>query len=134
MKQQLTYFQLFYVGEVLYSVVLVISKVAIVLFYLRIFVNETFRKLAIAEIIFLGITLLTGLCVITFQCKPISGQWNRTIPSKCTNGNAAAYAFAGSGLLHDIIILVLPVVQLSKLQMSFEKKVRVIGMFSLGIL
>lgn len=72
-----------------------------------------------------------------FQCIPVQAAWTRwdgTIQARCINANAIGWASAALNIAFDILILVLPLPALAKLAMSWERKVHVFLMFSLGSL
>lgn len=66
-------------------------------------------------------------------CKPVSYNWDKTIPGgRCANENLA-YLLAGiTNLLIDAIVVILPIPMLWRLQMPLCKKLGVVGMFGLG--
>jgi hypothetical protein len=110
------------------------TKLSILLFYIRIFPQTYFRRMVWATMFWLIAFLFAGPLALTFQCKPVSGMWNKMIQSKCLSGNGIAYACAGIVVGLDIVILVLPVMEVLKLHMTLKKKMLVLGMFSLGLL
>lgn len=84
----------------------------------------------------IAFAVVSGLAfnfVILFQCTPISGAWDWTIPrSQCINLNAMAFANAGLGIMQDAVILFLPVPNLLHLHMNSLKKINLMFIFSLG--
>lgn len=88
-------------------------------------------------------SVITGIV----QCIPISassptpvysiltsvgGSFDKSVPAKCVNLNAAAYANAAVGILQDVIILLLPLPEIVHLTMTARKKVLLVLMFSVG--
>lgn len=55
-------------------------------------------------------------------------------PIKCFDRFAVAYVAAGMSILHDIIILVMPIPILLSLNLTWQKKINVLAMFSVGSL
>ena len=111
-------------------------KISILFFYLRVFPKKCFRVLCWLMIAFCTANMLVFVLVTIFQCKPISFAWQRTSirEGSCVNYNAAAWANAGVNILHDFLIVVLPLQELRALQLSKMKKVGVYAMFSIGSL
>jgi hypothetical protein len=83
----------------------------------------------------IGFVLAVGFAFILatiFQCKPISGAWDKSSSPTCSNGNTIIYIGSGFGIAQDLLILFLPVPELLALQMTTKKKLNVLGMFSIG--
>lgn len=53
-------------------------------------------------------------------------------PVKCINTFAVAYVAAAMSIIHDVIILVMPIPLLWKLNLAWQKKVNLSVMFSVG--
>lgn len=60
------------------------------------------------------------------------GAWNRDLNAKCIDINLLTYGAGGIAVGLDLIILLLPIRDLVKLNMSRRKKVHVLLMFSVG--
>lgn len=112
-------------------------KVSILCFYLRIFPQRGFKRVIYAVIVgnmFYGAAFIL---LSVFQCIPVSGawmQWDKSIQAKCMDANALAWASAALSILFDIVILVLPLPELVRLVMPWERKIRILLVFSLGFL
>jgi hypothetical protein len=79
----------------------------------------------------------TFILLSIFQCSPIRAAWTKwegTVEAKCVNANAIAWANAAINILFDLIILILPMPELAKLAMSWERKTNILLMFGLGSL
>jgi hypothetical protein len=126
--------RLFYVSEIIYVVVLALIKVSIVTMYLRIF--WAYRPFYIACYVVLTFILLSSsiITILTIlSCQPVEFFWDRDIAGgSCLNITALAYANSGLAVLHDLIIIILPIFMLWNLQMSRKKKVFIGVMFALG--
>ncbi|KPM41396.1 hypothetical protein AK830_g5185 [Neonectria ditissima] len=119
-----------------YAFTLFFAKISILSFYWRMF-RVTNIKIAIR--------VLTGCSVIwilartfltTFHCIPVQAFWDYTIKNKKCAIKSSNFFF-GTVLTHviiDIAILVLPIVQIQKLQLPKMQKVGIILMFMFGIL
>jgi len=74
--------------------------------------------------------------VIIFQCVPVHANWTnwtyKVPPVKCINRFIAAYAAAGMSILHDVIILLMPIPILARLNLPWHKKLNVLVMFLVG--
>jgi hypothetical protein len=88
-------------------------------------------KLSVAFIAMYGIAFIL---VISFQCHPIAGIWDKNLEATCINLNLVSYASAGVSIFQDILILLLPIPELWSLNVSFRKRLNIMVMFSVGIL
>ncbi|CZR54594.1 uncharacterized protein PAC_04478 [Phialocephala subalpina] len=120
--------KIFYVAEILYILVVTLVKASILALYFRVFPAQGFR---IAASIVTILNVACGLAIIfaiIFQCTPIQVAWDRTISGgRCINVNELAYAAGSISVALDIIILLLPLRELSRLQMSKRKKLNLIA-------
>lgn len=68
-----------------------------------------------------------------FECVPMPFAWDKSIEGgMCVNFNAVVWAHAAMNIVQEIIILGLPIRQLWKLQMSWQKKVSIVMLFTVG--
>jgi hypothetical protein len=103
-------------------------KVSILCFYLRIFPQKLFRRIVYA--VMAGNTLFGTAFILlsVFQCTPVSGAWTKwegSVQAKCMDANALAWASATVNMFFDIVILILPLPELMRLFMPWERKVRI---------
>ncbi|KIW39114.1 uncharacterized protein PV06_08922 [Exophiala oligosperma] len=126
---------LFYIGGILYAVGVSATKIAFLLFYIRLFPSPILRRVAFP---LLAITLLHGLIftfLFIFQCSPVSyawTQWDGTGKGKCLDFDLGAVLHAITNILLDFLIFALPITQLWKLNLSHKKKIQVLSMFCVG--
>jgi len=126
---------IFYIGGILYAVGVASTKVAFLLFYLKLFPSQTVRWVAYPLLV---ITMIQGIAftsLFIFQCSPISyawTQWDGNGHGKCLNFDLGAVLHAGTNILLDFLIFALPVTQLWNLNLSRKKKFQVISMFGVG--
>ncbi|PMD33685.1 hypothetical protein L207DRAFT_589244 [Hyaloscypha variabilis F] len=124
--------KLYYISQIMYSLILAAAKMSILFLYLRIFLNKTFRLATyITMACVLGQTIAFAL-VIAFQCTPVDSYWDTTIPGKCIHSQAFVYSAAGINILEDLIIMFLPVMELRALKLDLRKKFALGFMFALG--
>jgi hypothetical protein len=111
--------------------------VSILFFYLRIFPKKAFRRAVYA--VMAGNTLYGILFMLlsVLQCIPVKATWTRwegEVTAKCLDANALGWASAGINIFFDVTILILPLPELAKLVMSYQRKIHILLMFSLGSL
>ncbi|KAF2819619.1 hypothetical protein CC86DRAFT_412921 [Ophiobolus disseminans] len=127
--------KLYYVCQMLYILVQIFSKVAILSLYQRLFPNfiRWFQWSVRGMIIFMFTHGFVFLMLVTFQCWPISFIWNKTLNGKCLP-ISVVIGFTGAALsiVEDFIILLLPIHELWKLQMNNRKKIGIILLLSVG--
>ncbi|KAK2048610.1 CFEM domain-containing protein [Colletotrichum somersetense] len=125
--------RLLYAAEIVYVFVLLLSKLSLVVFYLRIFVIQPFRIAAYSLIGFLLVGQIVIGFLTIFSCHPIELFWNRDIHTGgCLDVNQLAYANSALAIIQDLIILALPIAMLPGLQMDLNKKISVAMVFLLG--
>ena len=112
-------------------------KASILFFYLRVFPRRTFKRI-VYTILAGNILYGTSFIFISiFQCIPVQAAWTRwegSVQAKCMNANALGWANAAVNIFFDLVILILPLPELAKLAMSWERKIHVLLMFGLGSL
>jgi hypothetical protein len=109
------------------------TKVSILFLYLRIF---PVRWLVVSSYATMGVivawaiaTILAG-CLI---CRPFAYNWDKTIPGGYCGNQVTSFTITGIiNVVTDVVVLVLPMPNLSKLQMATYKKVTLIAVFGLG--
>ncbi|KAI0465690.1 hypothetical protein F4859DRAFT_527824 [Xylaria cf. heliscus] len=122
----------------LYSVHILVSKTAILLEWLHIFVPDGTRNTFFwACHILLWVNVLFYFSIIIVAnliCFPFALIWDKTLEGTCIDGKVIEVASAALNLTSDIIILVLPQRVIWNLQMKKKKKIGVSIIFAIGIL
>ncbi|KAH8888053.1 hypothetical protein GQ53DRAFT_617050, partial [Thozetella sp. PMI_491] len=128
---------LFYIDESFYLVVLHLTKVSILFFYLRVFPHAAMRKAVYAVMAWVVLSGLVFLFMQIFQCWPIDYNWNgwkgNYGPHKCVDIKALTFTAAGFGIAQDLVILILPLPIVARLNASWRSRIAIMFMFSLGI-
>jgi hypothetical protein len=136
--QQITDFGLtFYVMEVLYFGEVVLLKLSLLFFYLRVFPGTRLRQLLWGTVIFDIIYGIVFIFAGTFQCWPVSYYWKKwdgEHSGRCINVNALAWANAAVSIALDLWMIGLPMSQVIKLKLHWKKKVGVGLMLGVGTL
>lgn len=127
----------FYIMAMLYFAQVMLVKLCMLLFYLRIFPSPTVRRLLWGTVIFNIVFGVLFFFIAIFQCNPISHFWNNwdgEHEGKCLNSNAIAWANAAISIALDIWMLAIPLAQLKALNLHWKKKIGVALMFVVGTL
>ena len=126
-----------YVMECLYFCQIVLLKVTLIFFYLRIFPSKGVQKLLWITI---GINAVYGVLFVflgIFQCTPIKfywEKWDNEHVGTCLNINGIGWSNAIISITLDVWLLAIPLWQLRLLKMHWKKKVGVAVMFCTGTL
>ncbi|KAF4472469.1 integral membrane pth11 [Fusarium albosuccineum] len=120
--------------ELLYAFALFFAKMAILAFYWRMF-RVTSIKLPIQILTVCSIIwIIIRTFLVTLRCIPLQSFWDPSVKGKCTLKDSTF--FFGTILVHviiDIVILILPVLQIRKLQLPLMQRLGIIAMFMFGI-
>ncbi|GAB7336683.1 hypothetical protein MBLNU13_g10354t2 [Cladosporium sp. NU13] len=126
---------LLFIAELLYAFGLFFAKISVLSLYWRMF-NVTSIRLPI-QILF-GCSLIWIIFRIfmgVFHCVPVQAFWDSNAGGYCAIEDKKF--FFGTTLVHaviDIAILILPIWQVSQLQLPFLQKGGIMAMFTFGFL
>jgi hypothetical protein len=131
--------RLFYMAEIFYLLCTVTTKLALLIFFLRVFPNAKFRMVTYGIIGACGAFCIGFLFPLIFQCRPISYAWTRwdgEHEGSCINVYAGIFAHAAINMILDLVILILPMPMLAKLHISYSwrQKTHIFIMFSFGMI
>lgn len=128
--------KLFYIDESFYLAVLVLTKISILFFYLRIFPQRKFRWACYAVMGWVGLSGTVFVFLQIFQCVPVSFVWEGWLgtfgPHWCLNVHALTYTAAAFSITQDLIILIMPLPLLWNLNTGLRQRIDIGIMFSLG--
>ncbi|UKZ66655.1 uncharacterized protein TrAtP1_007826 [Trichoderma atroviride] len=122
----------FYVAQIFYKLTIGLTKMSIVLLYLRIFVQRWFR---ICCYVLLGIVTayaIASTLVSIFQCSPITGAWDKSSNPTCVSLTQNWYANAGYSIATDVLILLLPMQPIWASKLPLSQKRALMFVFALG--
>lgn len=122
-----------YIATVIYCPMALIVKIALLYILIRIF--SPYKTKVILIYVFLG-----ALCVYYIiaeivkirMCDPVPAYWTGTPGASCLDQQAALIADSVISVISDLIILITPLPLTWSLQMSRNKKLRVMGILSAG--
>jgi hypothetical protein len=130
--------RIYFFDEMMYITSIGLTRISILLLYVRIFsTSSLFRRCAHTLIIFNFGYLAVFNIVLLFQCRPINLAWNRWDDQHegiCLSINAIGWSAAGINIALDLATIILPLPQLVKLRLSWQKKLPLILIFLLGFL
>ncbi|UKZ61293.1 uncharacterized protein TrAtP1_002559 [Trichoderma atroviride] len=112
-----------------YCVTMVLTKISIGYFLLRITVEKIHNWIIL---IVMSLSVITGICflfITTFQCHPISFFWNKNQDGNCINIDviiAFTYLYSAFSVICDFTFALLPIVLIMQLQMNNKTKLALI--------
>ncbi|TID06984.1 hypothetical protein CH35J_000932 [Colletotrichum higginsianum] len=127
---------LFFVEELLYAFVVAITKIFILLFYLRLFREPWFRKSCYA---IMGVNAVYGVgqvLAIALVCNPVDYNWTRwdgKHVGSCGNITLMTYINGGVNITLDFVLFFLPVTQFINVSWTQKKKIGVSVIFLVGL-
>lgn len=123
-----------FLTQVFFMLAVTMSRGAILLFYLRIFITRD-MKWAIWSSLVLVISIGTScLFVVIFSCDPVSASWRLAdiATAKCINRPMFYYAVAGLFIVMDLLTISVPMPKLKSLHMPLKQKIGVGVMLVIG--
>jgi hypothetical protein len=130
--------QLYYIDNLIYLSIIGITKLSVLIFYLRIFPSQAFKVACHVIISWIGFWTVVIVLVSSLRCIPVPFLWvgwTGTITNEtCLNVNALIYSSSAINITQDVMVLLLPFPWLVKLNVSLRKKISILLIFSLGIL
>ncbi|KAL2205679.1 hypothetical protein CC79DRAFT_1324326 [Sarocladium strictum] len=125
-----------YVYQLVYLVDLAAVKFSILFFYRAISSTRAYRVSVYAVMFLVGAFTISMIFVNAFECKTPSDAWSVEIllqgKGSCTDLHPIYYGQAAFNIASDLAILVLPMPVVWNLQMKQQKRLAVIGIFSIG--
>lgn len=121
-------------SQIVYKIAINLSKISIVLLYLRIFqLVKWFRITCWALLGCISAYCIASVVATVLQCSPISRAMDRTIPGTCINMATFWYANAGFSIGTDIVLLLLPIPMIFPLEITTSYKLALVGCFAVGV-
>ncbi|KAL2075495.1 hypothetical protein VTL71DRAFT_438 [Oculimacula yallundae] len=126
----------FYAVQLFYMISITLIKLALLLFFLRIFTDHKLRQAIWITGLFILSSNLSIFLALAFQCTPFEAYWTNWLHKEdtktCINTFAALEAAAVFSILHHVMILVLPIPTVWRLDLVWKKKANLLIMFSVG--
>jgi len=118
--------------EVTYNPSIVCIKASILILYNNLFVNRKLKYTSLTLWIFTCCYSITQFFGELFSCYPIASNWDPTVKGHCIQLSTVVVICSILNIITDIAILALPMPFLWRLQMSWTRKIQLIGIFLLG--
>ena len=108
------------------------SKASILVLYMRIFTQRSFRICAQVMLGIVTVWTISFFFASLLECLPITPLVEPFYNNKCVNTIPLWYTGGISDILIDFMILTMPIPMVWKLQLPTKQKIGVLAMFSLG--
>ncbi|CAJ2509530.1 Uu.00g145560.m01.CDS01 [Anthostomella pinea] len=119
--------------EVIYGVVIPLEKTSILLLYLRLFhIHRWFRVTTYVLIAYIWMWASSEILVAIFQCSPVALQWDKSLKGVCIDQLQYYRWISVPNVIHDLVMLAVPMPVVWKLQVSIRQKVALIFVFLVG--
>ncbi|KAI4845563.1 hypothetical protein E4T44_05545 [Aureobasidium sp. EXF-8845] len=111
---------------------LTLTKLSILLQYMRLFQGKTIHRIIIGMLIFVAAYGTWSILGALLICTPIHSFWDRKGDAKCMNLAAKWFSDAAVNILTDFILLSIPMPFLKGLNLPYRQKAGLIAVFALG--
>ncbi|KAF7714954.1 Uncharacterized protein PECH_007797 [Penicillium ucsense] len=124
--------KLFFISQAFYKLTMNLTKMSILLLYLRIFIQRWFRIVCFTLLIIISCYMIAALFASIFQCTPVARAWDKSIAGHCIDITTNWYANAGFSIATDIMILALPMYPIYHSKMAVRRKIALMMVFAFG--
>jgi hypothetical protein len=125
-----------WISSLMYTTAISSAKFAVLTFYWRLF-RYSHTRIAIQIVLVLCVLwTLVRIFLLTMQCQPTAAYWDLDRRGTHCHVKSSIYFFS-TGLTHavlDVVILILPVVEVSRMRLPLGQKLAVMGLFGFGAL
>ena len=124
--------KLIVVNNILWIIIVNITKVSILIQYLRVFSNHITRVLCIILMMMVLPAACWGIFGGTFLCSPPAKLWNPSLPGHCMSAPNYWYSVAAIDIGMDFLVLLLPLPAIVALRLPRKQKFGLLCVFLLG--
>ncbi|KAA6408501.1 MAG: integral membrane [Lasallia pustulata] len=124
--------KMFWLLQIFYKCTITLTKISILLLYLRIFPKKSFRWAVYAVMGFVISYAISSIAATILQCHPIERVFNHKLDGKCINLTVFWYCNAAASILSDCLILALPMPLITSLHLPRRQKYGLMMVFALG--
>lgn len=113
-----------------------LTKISMLIFYLRLAPHPAFRKVCFVIIGYIVASSTVITLMNLFSCTPVRGGWDHSpeLGAKCVDGTKFYYFYCSMSIFTDILLLVLPIPIILRLQLRPKVKYGLVAMFASGLL
>ncbi|KIX05878.1 uncharacterized protein Z518_03851 [Rhinocladiella mackenziei CBS 650.93] len=119
--------------QIMYVTALMLVKISIVVSYIRVFPTTTFRRIMYALAAAIVSVWICSILVTIFQCHPVRGAWDFTLPRDCLPIVRFYYFTTAFSIFTDFLLCTLPLPVFSRLNLPPRQKYIVSLLFAIGL-
>ncbi|KAF2402717.1 hypothetical protein EJ06DRAFT_306901 [Trichodelitschia bisporula] len=120
---------------VLFTPTTTLSKVSIVLAYMKIFPTRTDRIFCYAMLVFLALCGISITIALVFQCIPVNSYWDISITeNKCYSERVASMVVSSFNSLSDLAVFLWPAPTLWQISLPLKQRIGLLFVFCIGCL
>jgi hypothetical protein len=119
--------------QVCYMVSLALTKISILVLYLRILTYHHARWIIWTVLILTIVYNIVGFAIQMTACIPLQKLWGEANYGTC-HPLALIWAFVGLHISTDFIVFAIPIPIVTRLTMPLQQKLLLIGLFGIGFL
>ncbi|KAL8652631.1 MAG: hypothetical protein Q9210_002574 [Variospora velana] len=120
----------------LYGASVALSKVAILLLYLRVF-TTSMKKFVVATCVIGAVVVSIGIATVVgsiFNCTPMARNWDNNIPGRCIDELKFARYTAIPNMVTGFAMLILPLPMVWRMNIDVQQKIALTATFLHGIM
>ncbi|EXJ95388.1 hypothetical protein A1O1_00509 [Capronia coronata CBS 617.96] len=125
--------QTLWICQVMYVTALMLVKISIVVSYLRVFPTTDFRRVMYALSVGIVCVWICSILVTIFQCHPVQGAWDFTLPRDCLPIVKFYYFTTAFSIFTDFLLCTLPLPVFWRLKLPSRQKYIVSLLFAIGL-
>ncbi|KAK2754034.1 hypothetical protein FQN54_007203 [Arachnomyces sp. PD_36] len=125
--------KLFLASQVVYKITTALTKISILLVYLRVFTQKIFRYICWVLMGIIALDAAISVMITLLQCSPVDLAWNIEKEGKCIDLMTFWLVNGAYSIASDVIVLILPLPMIHALQLPRKTKAGLMLVFSLGI-
>ena len=135
-KRLVAWAKVLFILEIIYGWVIPMGKTSVLLLYLRLFgIRRWFRYTTWALVVYIWMWGVSEVVVAVVQCQPVAFQWDKSIEGGWCIDQLAYYRWVSvPNLIHDVLMLLLPVPVVWDLRIGWRQKLALSSVFLLGSL
>jgi len=119
-------------GNIVYHLLTNTTKASIVTQYLRLFHEQTMRRLCHMTYVLLFLATAWGVLGGTFVCTPVQKFWDLNVEGSCWSASAYWVSAAAGSVAMDFWVWMLPMPVIGKLRLGRRQMWGVVAVFALG--
>lgn len=128
-----------WVSEMLYLWSSSLTKLSLLVFYQRIFVERNIRIFTYGFMYFVVCYFVVFFLALLLECRPVSFYWTAmALPQdpnggKCADESNLLFVSGVVNVFIDVVILILPIPMVLKLKIRLQQKLQVLAVFLAGL-